>query len=231
MDPEKNQPDGGPVKAFLETGNLLSPSWVISKGLELAFDFNPVDEAKKLLAGDWEKYAECAQAWACLGDFCESLASNLRAGNKAMDASWNGNAGDAAYLYFKRLADDIEDLKTSFDSLKDKYDDVYQAVWYAAEAAGDLLSGILDLAAVVGLTAAAGASTSFTLFGPVVAAGAIAAEITAMINMWSKLTATIATVQTSVSGTMGVSVGLTQLARTSMVSFPLPGRGYDHPEV
>ncbi|MEU1941715.1 hypothetical protein ACFW95_26235 [Streptomyces sp. NPDC059474] len=230
IDGDKDEPDGGLFKKALETGNVLSPSWVISKGLELAFDFNPVDEAKKLLAGDWEAFAACAKAWSYLGEFCDDVSTNILAGNIELDSTWNGNGGDSAYKYFSDLARDVAKFKDSFESLKSIYEDLYKAVYQTAEACGDLLSGILDLAAVVGMTAAAGAATSFTLFGPMIAAGAVATEITVMINKWTQLTTVIAGCQTTASGLLGVT-GLYDFWEAKQVSFPKVENSYNHPAV
>ncbi|MCF3177202.1 hypothetical protein IPZ61_28285 [Streptomyces sioyaensis] len=231
VDADKEEPDGGLVKDLLSFGDVLSPSWVISKGLEIAFDFNPVDEAKKLIAGDWVEYAQCAKAWKAMGEFCEDLSKNIAAGNRSLDDSWNGNAADAAYIYFETLAKDLEQMKESFAALKENYEKTYEEVWNAAEACGDLLSGILDAAAIVGVTALAGASTSFTLFGPAIAAGAVAGEVLAMINMWSKLTTTISALQTTINGFVGTVNGISASIENTAIKFPLPGKSYDSPVV
>ncbi|MGW1372695.1 hypothetical protein ACWD6P_00220 [Streptomyces sp. NPDC002446] len=229
VDDDKEEPEGGIVKDLLSFGDVLSPSWVISKGLEFAFDFNPVDEAKKLIAGDWAEYAQCAKAWKALGNFCEDLAENIKAGSTALDKSWNGNAADAAYIYFETLSKDIADMKDSFAALEENYEKTSEAVWNAAEACGDLLQGILDTAAIVGLTALAGASTSFTLFGPAIAAGAVAAEVIAMINMWSKLTTVISELQTAINGSVALVTGISSSIENKAIKFPLPGKAYDSP--
>ncbi|MGW7573992.1 hypothetical protein [Streptomyces sp. NPDC054765] len=230
VDGDKEEP-GSLYRDLTSYGDALSPSAMISKGLELAFDFNPVDEAKKLLGGNWEEYAQCAKAWGALGNFCADLSENLESGNKALDATWSGNAADSAYTYVDTLAKDISAMKESFDGLKEQYQQVTEAVWHAAEACGDLLSGILDLALVAAITAAAGAATSFTLFGPVIAAGAVAAEVVAMINLWGKLTVLVTEVQSIVSGSVGTVVQLTRFHAANMEKFPLPGKGYDNPAV
>ncbi|MFF9477264.1 hypothetical protein [Streptomyces sp. NPDC014733] len=230
LNEDKDEP-GGLYRDLTAYGDVLSPSAMISKGLELAFDFNPVDEAKKLLGGSWEEYAKCAKAWGALGDFCDELAQNIESGNKALDSTWSGNAADSAYVYMSTLAKDVSSMKEGFDELKKQYEVVTEAVWNAAEACGDLLSGILDLALTAAITAAAGASTSFTLVGPVIAAGAIAGEIAAMITLWGRISALITQVQTCVSGSVGVVTGLTHLHDANMVKFPLPGKGYDSPAV
>ncbi|MBM4792629.1 hypothetical protein HXP44_11345 [Streptomyces sioyaensis] len=230
VDGDKEEP-GSVYRDLTSYGDVFSPSAMISKGLELAFDFNPVDEAKKLLGGNWEEYAQCAKAWESLGNFCEDLSKNLESGNKALDATWSGNAADSAYVYVDTLADDVAAMKESFDDLKEQYERVTEAVWHAAEACGDLLGGILDLALMAAITAAAGASTSFTLFGPVIAAGAVAGEVVEMINLWGKLTTLIAEVQSVVSGSVGTVVQLTRFHAANMQKFPLPGSGYDNPAV
>ena len=231
VDTDKDEPEGGVVKDLLSFGNGLSPSWVVSKGLEYAFDFNPCDEAKKLIAGDWVEYEQCVKAWKSMADFCEDLADNIKAGNSALDKSWNGNAADAAYIYFEKLSQDIAEMKDSFADLKENYEKTAESVWNAAEACGDLLQAILDTAAVVGLTALAGASTSFTLFGPVIAAGAIAGEIVAMINMWSRLTMVISQLQTAINGSVGLVSGISSSIESKVINFPLPGKAYDSPVV
>lgn len=212
-------------------GDVLSPSAIASWVFEKFLGVNPVDEAKHALGGNWEEYAQCAKAWHALGLFCDDLAKNLEAGNKALDATWSGNAADAAYVYMETLAKDIAAMKGGFEQLKEQYEIVTEGVWNAAEACGDLLSGMLDLALVIGITMAAGASTSWTLFGPVVAAGAVAGEIVAMINLWSKLTTVVTEVGMIVSAATAAVEQFGHLHQANMIKFPLPGGGYDHPGV
>lgn len=126
---------------------------------------------------------------------------------------------------------DIAEMKQSFDKLKEHYEAVAKTVWHAAEASGGLLSGMLDLALVVGLTAAAGASTSWTLVGPVIAGGAIAAELAAMATLYARLTTVISEVQAVVSGSIGTVVQANRLHEAKKLKFPLPGGGYDNPAV
>ncbi|MER5947728.1 hypothetical protein ABT127_16870 [Streptomyces sp. NPDC001904] len=212
-------------------GDILSPSAIVSKGLEFAFDFNPVDEAKQAIAGNWEEYAECAKAWAGLNEFCTDLASNIRAGNKGLDSAWSGNTADSAYVYLESLAKDVEALGATFDELKDNYEVVTDGVWHAAEACGDLLNGILDTALLVGITAAAGASTSFTLVGPVIAGGAIAGEVAAMMTMYARITTVITEVQTMTSAAVAAVEQISRLGQSSFTKYPLPEKGYDNPAV
>ncbi|MFG2135858.1 hypothetical protein [Streptomyces sp. NPDC048650] len=233
VDGDKEEPTSS-YRELTSYGDILSPSWIANKGIELAFaafgaEFSPIDEAKKLLGGNWEEYAACAKAFGSLGKFCDDLSKNIASGNKAMDAAWSGNAADSAFVYFEQLSKDIAEMKDSFDSLKEHYGLVTEAVWHTAEACGDLLSGILDMALLVGITAAIGGSTSFTVFGPVIAAGAVAAEIVEMINLWARLTTLITEVQTFVSGAIGFVVQLSRFHQANMTKFPLPGSGYDNP--
>jgi hypothetical protein len=212
-------------------GDVFSPSALASMAFEKFLGVNPVDEAKNALGGNWEEYAQCAKAWEALGLFCDDLARNIESGNKSLDATWSGNAADAAYVYMETLAKDIAAMKGSFEQLKEQYEIVTDGVWNAAEACGDLLSGMLDLAILIGITMAAGASTSWTLVGPVVAAGAVAAEVVAMINLWSRLTTVITEVGMVVSASTAAVEQIGHLHQANMIKFPLPGKGYDHPGV
>jgi hypothetical protein len=210
-------------------GDVFSPSALASWIFEKFLGVNPVDEAKNALGGNWEEYAQCAKAWNALGLFCDDIAKNLESGNRSLDVTWSGNAADAAYVYMDTLAKDIAAMKGSFEQLKEQYEIVTDGVWNAAEASGDLLSGMLDLAIVIGITMAAGASTSWTVVGPVIAAGAVAGEIVAMINLWTRLTTVIMEVGTIVSGATAAVEQIGHLHQANMIKFPLPGKGYDHP--
>ncbi|MGW7662181.1 hypothetical protein [Streptomyces sp. NPDC054756] len=220
-----------PYRELTSYGDVFSPSAIASWVFEKFLGVNPVDEAKNALGGNWEEYAECAKAWQALGSFCGNLAQNVKAGNKSLDATWSGNAADAAYVYMETLSNDIAAMKDSFEELARQYEIVTDGVWNAAEASGDLLGGMLDLAIIIGITMAAGASTSWTAVGPVIAAGAVAAEVVAMINLWTRLTTVIMEVGTTVSGATALVEQIGHLHQANMVKFPLPGAGYDHPGV
>ncbi|MEV6173937.1 hypothetical protein AB0L99_37705 [Streptomyces sp. NPDC051954] len=230
VDGDKEEPST-PYRDLTSYGDVFSPSALASWVFEKFLGVNPMDEAKNALGGNWEEYAQCAKAWHSLGLFCDDLARNLESGNKSLDVSWSGNAADAAYVYMGTLAKDIAALQGSFEQLKEQYETVTDGVWNAAEACGDLLSGMLDLAIVIGLTMAAGASTSWTLLGPVVAAGAVAGEVVAMINLWSRLTTVITEVGIVVSAATASVEQIGHLHQANMIKFPLPGSGYDHPGV
>ncbi|WP_159029256.1 hypothetical protein [Streptomyces viridochromogenes] len=228
VDGDKDEPST-PYRDLTSYGDVFSPSAVASWVFEKFLGVNPVDEAKNALGGNWEEYAQCAKAWEALGLFCDDLAKNLQSGNRSLDVTWSGNAADAAYVYMDTLAKDIAAMKGSFEQLKEQYEIVTDGVWHAAEACGDLLSGMLDLAIVIGITMAAGASTSWTLVGPVIAAGAVAGEVVAMINLWTRMTTLIMEVGTVVSGATAMVEQTAHFSQASMIKFPLPGKGYDHP--
>ncbi|MFE4575247.1 hypothetical protein [Streptomyces chartreusis] len=230
VDGDKDEPST-PYRDLTSYGDVFSPSAIASWIFEKFLGVNPVDEAKSALGGNWEEYAQCAKAWAALGLFCDDLAKNLESGNKSLDVTWSGNAADAAYVYMETLAKDIAAMKSSFEQLQEQYEIVTDGVWSAAEAAGDLLGGMLDLAILIGITMAAGVSTSWTLLGPVVAAGAVAGEIVAMINLWSRLTTLITEVGMLVSAATAAVEQIGHLHRANMIKFPLPGAGYNHPGV
>ncbi|MFE7272663.1 hypothetical protein [Streptomyces sp. NPDC057623] len=228
VDADKDEP-GTLYRDLTSYGDVFSPSALASWVFEKFLGVNPVDEAKNALGGNWEEYAQCAKAWNALGLFCDDLAKNLESGNSSLDVTWSGNAADAAYVYMDTLAKEIAAMKGSFEQLKEQYEIVTDGVWNAAEASGDLLSGMLDLAIVIGITMAAGASTSWTVFGPVIAAGAVAGEIVAMINLWTRLTTVIMEVGTIVSGATAAVEQIGHLHQANVIKFPLPGKGYDHP--
>lgn len=224
-----------PVQKTLGTAlDLASPSTLVNEGLKLAFDIDIFGTAANWLAGDWGSYADCSDAWRNLGDFCGDVSRNLRAGCRSLAATWQGNAADAALLYFETLAERLDQAAEAFHGLEKHYQAVAQTVFGAAEVLKGQLVMISDIALQVAITAAAAGALTATGVGAIagVAGGAvIAARITSMIGHWGRTVAIYEGVLNSVNGLTMSAAGLISGVGADIKKFPTPGRSYDSPVV
>lgn len=216
-----------PFKTLNELGDLISPSYWVSEIIDMAFGFNPKDKAQEYLAGDWEAYAKCGEAWSNLGMLCADVGRNIEAGNSALDSTWEGNAADAAFIYFKTIAEKCDDLQSELDSLKGQYDTISRAVWAAGQAVGTLISQIGDMAAIAATYAAAGTLLSWTGWGAAVGYGAAAIQIARMIELWGEVTKQVNNAQLLAQAAVALIAGAGGSIATKFADFPLPGNAYD----
>ncbi|WP_309052930.1 hypothetical protein, partial [Streptomyces sp.] len=149
-------------------------------------------------------------------------------------ATWQGNAADAALLYFETLAERLDQAGEAFHGLEKHYQAVAQTVFGAAEVLKGQLVMISDIALQVAITAAAAGALTATGVGAIagVAGGAvIAARITSMIGHWGRTVAIYEGVLNSVNGLTMSAAGLISGVGADIKKFPTPGRSYDSPVV
>ncbi|OEU86685.1 hypothetical protein DB35_23760 [Streptomyces abyssalis] len=114
-----------PALGLLGIGlDLLSPSTLVNEAVKFVFNVDIFGEAAKMLSGDWESYGDCANAWGSLGDFLNSMATNVDKGNDLLSQTWYGNAADTRWDYFDRLTTKMNDTDDAFANLKAAYEDV-----------------------------------------------------------------------------------------------------------
>ncbi|GAA2468176.1 hypothetical protein [Streptomyces macrosporus] len=229
--PETPEEFKSPLEVLNKAGDLISPTYWMNEIIAASTGFNPLDKAKEYFAGDWEAYAKCAQLWENIGKMCADIADNVHAGNRELDATWDGNGADSAFVYFKNLADRCEDLQSDLKILSDKYGVVSHGVWSTAEAVGAILAQIGDAAATAAIAAAAGTMTTWTGWGAAVGYGLAAFEILRIIEMWSNATKLINKGQIIVNSAMGSMETVGGELAGKLHDFPLPGRAYDNPLV
>ncbi|MGW8380913.1 hypothetical protein [Streptomyces sp. ODS28] len=212
-----------------DAGEAFTPGVWLNEVYGMVFGYDPVERAQEFLAGDWKSYARCGAAWGRLGAACQDLSQNISTGNSSLDATWDGNAADAAFVYFKTIAERCDGLKSELDSLQNAYESISQAVSVSSELAATGLSQIEDSATVVAISAAAGELTSWTGWGAAVGYGIAAVEILRMVKLWGDVTGAIGTAE-SVAQTTVLGITLTSKGvADTFHNFPLPGDPYNHP--
>ena len=219
------------LDTFNDCSDLMSPTYWVTEAYDMIFGFNPLDEVIEWFSGDWEALAKCAELWTNIGKACEAVSDNLKAGNTSLDATWNGNAADAAYVYFDELAKKLHGQKESFDALCTQYQHLAHAAYSTAEAIKGYLSGIIDGLLITALELAGGTLLSWTGVGAAVGYGLAALEIANIMRLWAQATSALGNVQAIVNGAVGVveTVGATLYG--TFHGFPVPNSDspYDHP--
>ncbi|MFD1923213.1 hypothetical protein [Streptomyces beijiangensis] len=133
-----------PVQKVLGTVlDLGSPSTVAVEAVKLLFGVDIFGEINNWILGDWSKYQDCAGVWDCLGSFCDAVAANLKKGTGNVGVTWEGNAYDAAKVYFEEFGKKLDDFKETFESLRTCYDSAAREVFQLAEV---LKAGVVFLA-------------------------------------------------------------------------------------
>ncbi|MFF4909665.1 transposase [Streptomyces sp. NPDC001260] len=222
----------GVVGDSVETvSDFLSPSeWVLGV-IEFALGTNPLEQAISWFTGDWESYVRCAEMWRNTGRFTQDLATNLRSGNRKLDAGWNGNAADSAYVYFDELAKKIDSLDGHLQDLRTSYLDVARAIARGAELIKGVLEQLADRALILEIELTAGTALVETGVGLVAGYGAAVLQMAEMVRTWGRATEAYSAVQDAIDEATvagGLAVGGLGVV---LKEFPEPGRSYDNPAV
>src|SRR5690349_12572644 len=92
-----------PIDAF----NVFSPSAWLNTAIESMTGVNILVEICESLTGDWALYSRFGSALVHLADCVEAIGINVQGQVDTVDASWDGQAGDAAFNYFTNTADPV----------------------------------------------------------------------------------------------------------------------------
>ena len=165
--------------------NYASPTAWINKGIEAATGFDVIGSFMEAVSGDWEAIWKFGEAMGHLADCMAELGIDVQQGMLQLDDSWDGNAADAAYLYFSSLATGISGSQYDFRQIQQDYQQAALGAWQLANQLGNILQAIVD-AWLIGLAAAgAGAAVSATgvgAFAGYAVAGVQAARIAKLVN-------------------------------------------------
>jgi hypothetical protein len=148
-----------------------------------------------------------------------------------LDATWQGNAADAAYAYFDELGGKLLTLQETFNSLKDNYLSISREVYAFAEFYKGNLVDVIDLGLKALLNFIAGDVAAGTVLGAPAAAAfyAIAAlQIVRVMERWGEAMARFGTAMKYANAAAGVINGILAEACNGVNSFPVPGSAYDN---
>ncbi|MEV1026209.1 hypothetical protein [Streptomyces sp. NPDC050264] len=214
-------------------GTLLdfgSMSALANEGIKFAFGQDILGYVTNWLAGDWQSYADCADAWDSLGRACADIAANIRHGNSVLDLTWHGRAADAAWKYFENSATKLEATREAFHDLRDRYLHVATIVFSFAETVKGGIAEICDWGIQVAISAAAStamAASGVGVGGALVGAAYAAERVTAMVKRYRELTEQYDRVMSAVNLAFA-GVGVMCALVGEMRKFPVVGKSYDN---
>ncbi|MGC9542584.1 hypothetical protein [Streptomyces sp. UG1] len=225
-----------PVQKTLGSAlDLGSPSAMAVEASKLLFDFDPFAEVTNWVFGDWNKYNDCSDVWGNLASFCDVVAANLRKGTQNVGLTWDGNAANAATVYFDEFSKKLEEIKETFESLQSCYTQAAQMAFQFAEFLKSFLVMFCDLLVIwlVNLLAAqavnaipvGGQAASVAMFA------LAAAQAIRLMQMWAEAAQAFDKFAMALSA-LGVVMSTAINGFSAADSFPQVGTGgYDHAAV
>ncbi|MBB1256602.1 hypothetical protein H3146_25115 [Streptomyces sp. OF3] len=226
--------DDGLVFLREAVGNVLdfsSPSVIINEVIYVFTGQNLLDKMAQWVTGDWGTFETCAKGWLSLAEFSSSVSKNLKTGNKTLSASWNGNAADAAWIYFDSLAKQLEEASATFRELYGHYNKIAEQIAGFVNHLKATASLIMDLAIMIFLEMILASKAAASVVGAFMAAAFMAAAAYKAVRIVSLYqNAEIALLGLFVTLNAARQTGTEQLEQKirEIGAFPLPGKGYDH---
>ncbi|QIY56347.1 hypothetical protein HEP86_19730 [Streptomyces sp. RPA4-5] len=227
----KMNPASKQIGTALDIG---SPSaWIVELS-KLTIGFDPYDFVNGMVLGSWGEYNDCSEVWGNLGKFCDSLHHNIKKGNEALSATWDGNSADAAWVYFDELSQKIIKIKGAFDSLKENYSEAAHYVFELGETLKSLLAGLADQLLAWGATWVASRAAALVPGGGWIGSAALmalaAAQLIVIMETWNTIASTLDAASKAL-GLINTTMRAGIAAFSSVKDFPVVGSGYDNKAV
>jgi hypothetical protein len=230
---EPGEPDDSATNGFanpLDAFNYLSPSAYLNTIIAELTGVDVFNWMADSVGGDWAALYKFGDAVGNLAQCLQQLGVNVQEGAIEVDASWDGNAGDAAYVYFSNLAAAVSGQQTAFYDVRDNYHKAAVGAWQLANQLGNILQALADKAIIAGIAAAAGTVTAETGVGAVVGYGVTALVVIDMLELVNRASTLINTAGTVILGLVGGGMDFGfQFNHVSSVQ--LPATAYSHPGV
>lgn len=226
------EPDDSVTNGFtnpLDAFNYISPSAWVNEIIEQVCGVDLFGWATDTFTGEWTALYKFGDALQSLARFMQELGMGIQAGAIRLDASWDGNAADAAYNYFSTLAAATSGQQTALFAAAEGYHDAARGAWQLSNQLGNLLQAVADKAILVGICAAAGTATAETGVGAVVGYGVAAWQAVELLELVNKASTIINTAGTVILAAFGG--GMTVAGQGGdLTAVPLPMVPYAGPE-
>jgi len=251
--PPKDDFYGTLVKKFPD---FISPTADINFAIEQTIRINPLEKAKEALTGDWAGLYTCGQALINIGDCVGYISGGVQAGSDAMfkagsahttappatrptagpyatpqaapldQQTWEGKAADSAFHYFANLVSDTSTGGAGLKQLGNQYLAASTQYQQTGEAIGSLITTVIDTLGILVINTLLEPVLAGTVFGGVIGAAGIAAEIATMAEAWDQVLGKVADLDTLaklLAGALSTHQDISQA-----LNFPLPGGAYDN---
>jgi uncharacterized protein YukE len=215
------------VNQLLSFPDLISPTHWMLWAMETVCGVNPAKWAAEQFVGDWESFSKAGSALANLANFNGALMKALDDGSDRMLGDWQGNAAHACNQYFDEVSAALREQMTALDAVAEQFHRVAQGINTTASLMASLLEMLADALLALALEAAAGAASTPTVVGPVLAGAAAAFTLTKAMGVWGEIINAHSRAWTLVQIFFGLCAGYLG-ALKGMENVPLPAGAYDH---
>jgi hypothetical protein len=201
-----SEPDDSISNGFanpIDVLNYFSPSAWINAAIESLTDVDVFGWMTDWVSGDWSAIWKFGDAMSNLGECLQQLGINIQKGVIDLDASWDGNASDAAYQYFSNLGAAVSGQQGSLYDIVDSYHKAAIGAWELSNQLGNILQALADKAILAGIAAAAGTAAAETGIGAVVGYGVAGLLVVDMLRLINKASTIINTAGTVIVGLLG----------------------------
>jgi hypothetical protein len=218
---------GSPLDFF----NYVSPSAWIMEIVEELTGWDPLGEITSFLAGDWEAIAKFGEAMGNLSRFMQEFGIEIQQGMLTLDQLWDGNASDAAYMYFSNFASAVSRQQMPIFDSEHSYHQAAKGAWLFADQLGNIVQTMADTAIIAGMLMAGSTVAASTGVGAVVAIGGYAGSaiyVARLLRFVNDAAQIIQGAGLVILTAFGLTVDATsQVGRLSDV--PLPAAGFSLP--
>jgi hypothetical protein len=191
---------------------------------------NLIEEFVEPIVGNWEVIANFGIAVNNAGRCLQEIGINVQQTIYTLDASWDGNASDAAYRYFTDLAVDITNARTPLSEAAKQYDDLAHGMWVAADTLAGIIKQAVDAALIAVVGYAAGTITLETVVGPIVGYAVGTLEIIRILELINRCAAVATSANALIFGAIGaITLGSNEVGKLKTLA--LPGTAYNNPAV
>ncbi len=224
-EPDENQ-DGfsNPLDIF----NYISPSAWLNDLLSKTVGWDIFGYVSEAFTGEWEALYKFGDVMNNLAQAMQQIGVEIQAGADELDGRWDGNAGDAAYIYFTQLATATSGQQTGLYAAGNGYHDAARGAWLLAGQVGNILQAIIDEGILMGIAVGAGTATLETGIGPVIGYSMAAYQAVQIINLANKASKIINTAGIALATAFGGGLEVAGQGG-DLSAVPLPSAGYTPP--
>lgn len=227
-----------PVKADVSADvRFFSPTSIfdylsISSGIfALIKELTGVDVVGELISpfvGHWDRVSEYGDALTKLAKCLEGVSGGMANAGARLDAQWDGNAADAAHVYFATAGTSLRLHSQALAAAGEKYQELASAMYQHHEAAAHLLKEAIDTAMEAMIWATLGAITAKTVVGGAVGFAMASAKVVHLLHVIDRWKALVVLAFSVAQGFVGVLYGFTRQVG-SIEPIAVVSEPYRHP--
>ncbi len=180
--------------------DMFSPSAWVFDIVKLLTGVDVLGELVSPMSGHWTLVSAYGDALAKLSMCMGEVSTDVQVTATSMDATWEGNAADAAYMYFAMAAGSLSSHAQLARRASEEYKSLARAMWHLMEAMKGFLQAILDRGVRMALYALAGSLTAETGVGAMVGYGLATYEIAKIVQLVARVTMIVSVAESAIFG-------------------------------